>query len=80
MNRIINGPWNLFRIFRLGLGLLMVGQGIYIRDVFFILAGALFSLMALFNSGCCAMGSCEAPVSKKNDKQDISYEEISASK
>jgi hypothetical protein len=80
MNRILSGPWNLFRIFRLGLGLLMVGQGIYIRDVFFILAGALFSIMALFNSGCCAMGSCTTPAPQKKETKDISYEEISASK
>lgn len=80
MNRILAGPWNLLRIFRLALGLMMVGQGIYSRDVFFILAGTLFSIMALFNSGCCAMGSCTAPASKSNKTKDISYEEISASK
>lgn len=69
--------WTFFRFLRLAMGMLIIVQGILGKDWFFALAGLAFSLMALFNTGCCAGSSCAAPISKYTDsKKDITYEEV----
>lgn len=69
--------WTFFRFLRLAMGILIIVQGIMIKDWFFAIAGLAFSLMALFNTGCCAGGACRTPISKNTDtNKDISYEEV----
>ncbi len=51
--------WNMMRLFRLALGVIIVIQGIKSNDWMFILLGAAFAAMPLFNVGCCTNGACE---------------------
>lgn len=70
--------WNITRIFRLILGVVIVIQGVKANDWMFILLGAGFAAMPLFNVGCCN-GSCETPIRKASpvsEKKDIEFEEI----
>ena len=80
MKRMIFSNWNLFRILRLGLGIAIIVQAVMARDMLFAFAGLLFSLMALFNVGCCGNGTCP-PAPKNNPTpgtpiKDITYEEV----
>lgn len=74
--------WNLFRIIRLLLGVMIVVQSIQFREYWFVLVGALFAALAVFDMGC-AGGSCVAPPTynnigkQKNQKiEDTTYEEV----
>ena len=69
--------WNFFRILRLLLGVMIIVQAIQLKDWMYGLAGLLFSLMALFNTGCCSVNSCSTPpVNKDNKKEEVSFEEV----
>ena len=77
MKQKIFSNWNLMRALRLVIGLAITIQGFIANDKLFIIAGLLFTGMALFNIGCCGAGGCNTPITK-NDKpvKDISYEEM----
>lgn len=71
--------WNMTRIFRLVLGVVIVIQGVKANDWMFILLGAGFAAMPLFNVGCCANGACETPIRKTDvvvAQKDVEFEEI----
>ncbi|EEI94323.1 hypothetical protein HMPREF0765_0064 [Sphingobacterium spiritivorum ATCC 33300] len=74
---ILNG-WNLMRIVRLALGLLVMVQGFQANEWLLVALGALFSLMPLFNIGCCGASGCNTPVSRRSSKkiEDTTYEEV----
>lgn len=78
--KTILSNWNFFRFIRLGLGIFILIQGIIMGDKFSILLGSLFTLMPLFNIGCCGIGACDVNYNtpKKNDltTKEISYEEV----
>ncbi len=79
MFRQLLQQWNFFRVLRLILGVAIVVQGIEARDWIFTAAGAVFTLMAVFNAGCCAGGYCAPQPRKTNPDQtstDITYEEV----
>jgi hypothetical protein len=69
--------WHIFRFLRLVLGIAIIVQGTIGKDWLFILAGILFTLLALFNTGCCATDGCY-PAAKKTTStiKDTSYEEV----
>lgn len=76
----ISTNWNIFRIIRLLLGIMIMVQSIQFKEYAFVLVGTLFAGLALFDLGC-AGGSCSAPgnqmrkpVSQK--MEDITYEEV----
>lgn len=50
--------WNVMRLLRLILGIIIIVQGIQGSDWSFILLGSLFSLMPIFNVGCCGASGC----------------------
>ncbi len=71
--------WNITRIFRLVLGIVILIQGVKANDWMFILLGAGFAAMPLFNVGCCSNGSCETPIRKTEaveSQKDVKFEEI----
>jgi hypothetical protein len=52
-------------------------EAFVMKDVAFGAAGLAFSLMALFNTSCCGMNSCNTPIKNSNSKTEITvYEEI----
>lgn len=68
--------WNILRVLRLVAGVFIIGQGIVTRDWIFAGAGVLFSLMPIFNIGCCAASGCKTPVRKTGNTEEITYEEV----
>jgi len=82
MKQAILSGWNLFRVMRLALGLLVVVQSVMMKDVFFALMGLLLSGLAIFNIGCCGVGGCQvnAHGNKEHKTTDISYEEVTKGK
>ena len=82
MKQVIFSGWNLFRLMRLVLGLLVVVQSVMMKDVFFGLMGLLLSGLAIFNIGCCGVGGCQVNTRGNNEHKttDISYEEVTNGK
>ncbi|MFN8252902.1 MAG: hypothetical protein U0V75_13615 [Ferruginibacter sp.] len=79
MKQILFSNWNFLRVVRLLMGLVIVAQAVVARDAMFGVAGFLFTMMALFNTGCCAAGSCYSstkPAVKKTAVENIPYEEV----
>lgn len=78
MIKTIITNWNFMRILRLLAGIGITVQAVMLHDVLFVLAGLLFTGMALFNIGCCGVDGCNTPVNKdtKSSAKEISYEEV----
>lgn len=71
--------WNLTRIIRLVIGIIVIGQGFYADQWMVVGLGALFTLLPLFNSSMCATtGSCAAPRRSARDfkAEEVTYEEV----
>ena len=69
--------WNVMRLLRLILGLIIIVQGIRGNDWSFILLGSLFSLMPIFNVGCCGASGCNTSYVKTNKNiKEVTYEEV----
>lgn len=71
--------WNLFRLLRLVIGVAIIVQAILVKDSMLIVAGLLFTGMAVFNIGCCGTEGCytSAKAGKKIESPaDIIYEEV----
>ena len=65
------------RAIRLLLGVVIVVQGIVVRDWTFALMGGALSIMPLLNIGCCGVSGCNVPASRKSkNTEDITYEEV----
>ncbi len=70
--------WNLMRFLRLGFGIFFVIQAIQTSNTFMGLAGGFFLFTSLTNTGCCAGGSCAAPMTRADstDIEEVTYEEV----
>lgn len=76
MKEQIFSNWNAFRILRLILGLIIIGQAIYYMDYLFGLLGVMFSAMSILNLGCC-WSACSINTKFKSTKEEkLDYEEI----
>ena len=76
MNLILKN-WTFFRLLRLLMGILVIIQALMINDILFGIAGLIFTLMALFNQGCCGVNiSCTTPTKKIEKEKEIEYEEV----
>lgn len=76
INRILSG-WNLVRILRLVLGIIIIVQGISTKEWTFVMLGSLLTLMPLLNIGCCGPSGCNVPATQsRRQTKDISYEEV----
>lgn len=64
------------RVIRLVLGLVIISQAWVASDTLLGVLGVLFAGMALFNTGCCAMGSCAVPDRTVHSKKDEGYDEL----
>ncbi len=58
--------WNLMRLIRLALGIILVVQAYQVHDIFPGLIGALLLFQALSNTGCCGVGNCIVPPVKRD--------------
>lgn len=70
--------WNFMRIIRLVLGIVIIVQGIQAQQWILVALGGLFTLMPLFNIGCCGTAGCSTTYSsrKNTTTEDITYEEV----
>lgn len=76
MNAILQN-WSVFRLIRLALGIMMIVQAFETKDPLPGIVGLLFSVMALFNFGCCSTTTCNANFSNQSNKAaEIEYEEV----
>jgi len=80
MKGMITENWNLMRVLRLVLGIIIIFQGFAASDFVLGLLGLLFSAMALFNMGCCGVSGCSVPVKKNGQSKEINYEEVAGTK
>ena len=77
MKNKIFSNWNFMRVLRLGMGIAILVQAILAKEVLFVIAGLLFSGMAVLNIGCCGTGGCGVPTKKTLETtKDITYEEV----
>lgn len=77
MKQIIFSNWTFMRFLRLAMGIAILVQGIMVKDMMFAFAGILFTVMPVFNMGCCGSAGCAAPPAKEQDtKKEITYEEV----
>jgi hypothetical protein len=53
-------------------------QGFSVGDKSIGFLGLIFTLLPLFNQGCCGLGGCETPTKNisKNNSQELTYEEV----
>jgi hypothetical protein len=74
--------WDAMRIFRMTMGIIALGQAIYIGEFLIGVAGAFLIFMALANIGCCGAGGCGFSTIKKpgNSAEDISFEVVTNEK
>lgn len=77
IHNILNN-WNLFRLIRLGVGLLILVEGVKTGVWAIAGFGLLFSILPLLHIGCCAAGNCAVPSRRSTQAatEDVSYEEI----
>lgn len=69
--------WNMMRVLRLIMGIYILVFAVQESNIWFGVLGAIFSLMPLFNIGCCGVSSCSVPRAKNHKKtMEISYEEV----
>lgn len=77
MKRIFLDNWNIIRVFRLLVGIIIIVQAVVSKDFLLAIAGFAFTVMALFNIGCCGTRGCRvSPKQKQTLAKDISYEEV----
>lgn len=69
--------WNFMRFLRLGMAVYIIVIGIQEGNLWFIILGGMFSLMPLFNIGCCGVSSCSVSDAKANkNSEEITFEEV----
>lgn len=70
--------WNLMRLLRLGLGIIIAIQAVQSHDILLGFMSVFFLFQAVTNTGCCGQGGCAVPVNQsKNEKtEDVEFEEV----
>lgn len=70
--------WNLMRIMRVGIGLIVLYQSIDVKDWMIGAFAAILLSQGLFNWGCCGAQGCVPNKSdvKNNTIEDVIYEEV----
>lgn len=76
----LKAPWDVMRGLRLVIGVLGIAEGIRQSAVPLGLVGALLSVQALLNMGCCSTGACapRRPMRRETlDAREPVYQDIS---
>ena len=64
--------WHAIRVFKLGVGITAVAEGIYFSDAAIGLLGVFFLYQSVTNSACCGTAACFVKPNTKNDMVDNS--------
>lgn len=70
MKETILKNWNVWRIIRLILSIVVVIAGITNADNFLVAGGVFILFQSVFNTGCCATGNCS------DDSCEVKYEKV----
>lgn len=69
--------WNVIRLIRLALSIIIIVQAVQIHDVLFGLFGSFFLYQALSNTGCCGVNGCAPSVNKSvSGTEEIEFTEV----
>ncbi len=70
--------WNFSRALRLLLGVIILIEGIRNGEMLFVIFGAIFTLMPVFNVGCCSTTYCNPRQQRTSAsfEEDVSFEEV----
>lgn len=69
--------WNVIRLIRLALSIIIIVQAVQVHDVLFGLLGTFFLYQALSNTGCCGVNSCIPSVNKSSGvTEEIEFTEV----
>lgn len=75
LNKMNFKNWDLLRIIRLVLALLIAVESFYAKSYWLLIPAAILLIQAIFNMGC-LLNSCSIPNHSKNDDKTIQYEEV----
>lgn len=80
--KVLVNDWNVMRVIRLALGILVIIQSISEKNFMLTVAGGLFAFLALINVGCCGANGCavKSRENKSNLKEEAVYEEVDLTK
>lgn len=70
--------WNVVRIIRLALSVIIIVQSMQMHDILFGVLGSFFMYQALSNTGCCGVNSC-APTytsTQKDIDEEVEFSEV----
>lgn len=68
--------WNLMRILRLAMGILLVVEAARSGMWLLVAVGAIFVAMPVLNIGCCASGNCAVQPKKFRADEETEYQEL----
>ncbi|MBL7997328.1 MAG: hypothetical protein JNL32_01700 [Candidatus Kapabacteria bacterium] len=58
--------WDAVRTLRLVMGLLIIIEGMSVQDWMMVFIGVVFTLMPIYNIGCCCTSGCSVPLRNAN--------------
>lgn len=75
LNKMIFKNWDLLRIIRLVLAVVIAVESFYGKSHWLLIPAAILLMQSIFNIGC-PLNSCSIPNHLKNDDKTIQYEEV----
>lgn len=69
MKNMLLYNWTLLRILWVAIGIIIIADAIYRRDMFSIIGGLIYTTMGVFNKMCMFSGNCSVPVKESKDDQ-----------
>jgi len=77
MKQTLLSNWTSMRFLRLAMGVAILVQSILAKDIWFAIAGIIFTALPVFNIGCCGTAGCAVPPKKESKTtKDITYEKV----
>lgn len=70
--------WTAMRFIRLGLGIIILIQGLYAHEWVYVLLGSMLAAMPVLNVGCCGAGQCRPTYYQKPTPtpEEVEFEEV----
>ena len=74
----LTNNWNLIRLIRLALSIIIIVQAVQLRDMLFGAFGTFFLYQALTNTGYCGSNGCAPSTTQKinNHSEEIEFTEV----
>ncbi len=72
----LTNNWNVIRLIRLALSVIILVQAVQMHDMLFGVFGSFFLYQSLTNTGCCGSGGCAPAINKKDSTEEVEFTEI----